>query len=83
MAKKFDKQTVERWKGIAQRWLSTSGSDVRSPAQVLEGSSAWFVAHRCGITAEAYADRSVTDGHIQTALEEIFPNVIFRDKKVY
>jgi hypothetical protein len=36
-----------------------------------------------GITREAYADRSVTDGHIQTALGKIFPAAKFLDKKVY
>lgn len=83
MTKKFNKQTVARWEMMAQRWLFASGSDVRSTSQVLSGSSAWFVADRCGILREAYADRSVTDGHIQTALEEIFSNATFRDQKVY
>lgn len=77
---KFDKATVNRWTCMAEDWLS--GRDMFRDG-ILTGAVAWGVAHRAGITAEAYADRSVTDGHIQTALEAIFPNAVFKDRKVY
>lgn len=78
---KFDKETIERWRGMARDWMHVNCEF--EPMSVLAGRDAWAVAARCGITREAYADRSATDGHIQTALEKIFPNVVFRDKKVY
>lgn len=50
---------------------------------VLTGKDAWALAHRAGVTQFCYKDRSVVDAHIQTALEQIFPNAVFKDKKVY
>ncbi len=78
---RFDGNTVERWRGMASDWLSHAGK--MTCADITTGKDAWTVAHRAGITNEAYEDRSVVDAHIQTALESIFPNAVFRDKKVY
>jgi len=77
---KFDKETVARWTKMAKEFLDARDISITS---IETGVTAWLVAHKCGITDEAYKDRTVTDGHIQTALEAIFPNAVFRDKKVY
>lgn len=52
------------------------------------GADAWTVLHKSGAYRaigdeypSGYPDYS--DGHLQTALEGIFPNVVFRDKKRY
>lgn len=82
MMARFDKQTTDRWAGMARQWLGKYHPQ-HSPNSIVQGVDAWTVAHRCGITREAYKDRTVTDGHVQTALEAIFPNVVFKDKKVY
>ena len=78
---KFSNLQIEIWRQMATDWLSRHYN--RGPSDVSEGRTAWTIAHHSGITREAYADRSVTDGHIQTALERIFPNAKFLDKKVY
>jgi hypothetical protein len=77
---KFNAQTLEHWEALAASFLASRNLSVE---QVQTGRDAWQVAHMAGITREAYADRSVTDGHIQTALEKIFPAAKFLDKKVY
>lgn len=77
---KFDKETVNRWTCLVEDYLS--GRDMFREG-ILTGADAWAVAHSAGVTREAYADRSVTDGHIQTALEGVFPNAVFKDRKVY
>lgn len=78
---KFDKATLIRWRAMAHDWVlantSTHAHDITT------GSDAWYVAHNCGITREAYADRNVTDAHIVTALKSIFPNAVFKDKYRY
>jgi hypothetical protein len=76
----FDKDTVARWKAMATAYLEPKD---HTCASVLTGAMAWSVAGNCGITREAYNDRKVVDAHIQTALETIFPNAVFKDKKVY
>lgn len=77
---KFDKATVSRWTCMAEDYLSVRDMFREG---ILTGSGAWGVASASGILREAYADRSVTDGHIQTALGVIFPKAVFRDRKVY
>lgn len=80
MTRKFDDATLERWRGYADAALtlhSYTRDDVKT------GRDAWSVAHVCGITREAYADRNVTDAHIKTALASIFPNAMFGDKYRY
>lgn len=79
---KIDALTVKRWHNMALQWLLANCPE-ELPAKVLTGRDAWAIAHKCGITDEAYRDRSVVDAHIQTALEQIFPNAVFRDAKRY
>jgi len=76
----FDKETVGRWKALANEYLIMRNL---SRFEINTGVWAWSIAHRCGITREAYNDRKVVDAHIQTALETIFPNAVFKDAKRY
>ena len=77
---KFNSETVNRWSEMAKVYLekkSLTASDIQN------GGEAWAIAHRSGISYEAYEDRTVTDAHIVTALKQIFPNAVFRDKYRY
>jgi len=76
---KIPAATVTRWEATCRNWLADT-MNLRIEAITL-GRDAWTVAHRAGITEEAYRDRSVLDAHIQTALERIFPNATFGDRK--
>jgi len=51
--------------------------------EIVTGADAWTVFSRSGVSHEVYADRTVTDGHIQTVLEKVFPNAVFKDRRVY
>jgi hypothetical protein len=82
MTRKFNDETVQYWTALASDFLAVHAPNYTRHS-VTTGSFAWTIASRCGITQEAYKDRSVTDGHIQTALEDIFPNAVFKDKKAY
>lgn len=77
---KFDNQTVNRWAEQVADYLGRLGYDI---SDVKMGAEAWDIAHRIGITKEAYKDRSVTDAHIKTALQKIFPDAVFLDKYSY
>jgi hypothetical protein len=77
---KFQANIIKLWTEEAAAWLEYRGLDL---AAIMTGRDAWAVAHAVGITREAYNDRSVTDGHIQTALAQIFPNAVFKDRKIY
>lgn len=83
---RFDATTVDRWRGMIDAYLTAQltplGEGV-TRMSIRTGSGAWAIAHNAGVTREAYADRSVIDAHIQTALERIFPNAVFKDPKVY
>ena len=79
---RFDADTIARWRGMAEGWL-TMRNDPCTTRDIKEGYRAWAIAHDCGITREAYADRTVVDAHIHTALERIFPNAVFGDAKRY
>jgi hypothetical protein len=51
---------------------------------VVTGRDAWTVAHKAGIYREALdSGRDVVDAHVQSALQVIFPNAVFKDKKRY
>jgi hypothetical protein len=51
---------------------------------ITEGWQAWRVAGKAGVLDDAFAiSRDITDGHIQTALEKIFPAAVFKDPKRY
>ena len=78
---RFDKAIIKRWQDRVNEYLMLT-SGVTSEA-IYEGAMAWNVAHKCGITEEAYADRSVVDAHIVTALRQIFPNAVFKNKYHY
>jgi len=80
---KFDSETIARWAAMADAWLAKNPFGVVERSRVLEGSNAWKVAHRAGITEEAYADRSVVDAHIVSALKQLFPNAEFKDTYSY
>ena len=77
---RFNAQTIAQWTDLATAWLAPHNL---TPAAILTGRDAWTVAARCGINDHAYSDRTVTDGHIQTALQSVFPNAVFEDRKVY
>ena len=83
---RIDAQTVDRWRGLIDAYLLTKltplGEGVTRHS-VQTGSGAWAIAHNAGVTREAYADRTILDAHIQTALERIFPHAKFNDPKVY
>ena len=79
---KFNKEILTRWKTQAADWLKDAG-DPGTADDVYLGSEAWQIAHRCGIVSEAYQDPAVVDAHIVTALKQIFPNAVFRDKYHY
>lgn len=85
---KFDQATIVRWTEMVDVWLSknfgvTDRFGITERSHVSDGTSAWTIAHRAGITQEAYEDRSVVDAHIVTALKQIFSNAKFYDKYSY
>ena len=78
---------------MADTFLSNFPDPRRSPEALLlrlnrysivSGVDAWTVAGRAGITRHAYdLGRDIHDAHIQTALQVVFPNAVFKDRKVY
>lgn len=72
---------VSQYKNMAETFLASHNLTCEA---ILTGRDAWTVAHKVGITNHAYAlSRDIYDAHIQTALEKVFPNAVFNDKKVY
>lgn len=68
---------------LAEQWLASVAPHLTRET-IATGRDAWTVAHRAGITQAAYNEgRDVVDAHIQTALERVFPNAVFRDAKRY
>lgn len=85
---KFDADTVTRWTGMVDTYIAGNFGvldryGITHRDHVADGSSAWTIAHRSGITVEAYEDRSVVDAHIVSALKQIFKNAKFQDKYSY
>jgi hypothetical protein len=85
---KFDQETIVRWTEMIDVWFSknfgiTDRFGITERSHVTDATSAWTIAHRSGITEEAYTDRSVVDAHIVTALKQLFPNAAFKDKYSY
>ena len=79
----FKADTMERWSGMCAVFLASHAAH-STLADVRTGADAWTVAHRAGVTREAYAyDRAVTDAHIKTALQRIMPNAVFKDSYRY
>lgn len=78
---RIDANTIQAWRGKAERLCAEYNLTL---ADIKTGREAWGAAHKAGITSEAYAmGRDIHDAHIQTALERIFPNAVFRDAKRY
>ena len=81
---KIQNDKVNEWKGLCSSWLQANTNAPHLTCDdITTGRDAWAIAHRSGVTNDAYKDRTVTDGHIQTALERIFPHAVFKDAKVY
>lgn len=85
---RFDNITITHWIEMVDEWFAgnyrlTDRSGITCRDHVIRGVDAWAIAHRSGITQEAYSDRTVTDGHIVTALKKIFPNAVFLDTYSY
>ena len=86
---KIPAEKVEQFRKMAANWLFNTLQ--LSTDDVLTGSDAWIVACKSGITEQCYGNTAkdipamvgVNDAHIRTALEKIFPNAVFKDKKVY
>lgn len=79
-AHKIPASTIEAWRTKAAAFLKTKGYTIDD---VKTGADAWAVANHCDMSREAYKDHDANDAHIQTALEKIFPNAVFKDKKRY
>lgn len=78
---KFDNEKVKHWGELAEKWLNEKHGI--SCVDIKMGVEAWVIAHRTGISSDAYKDDTVTDAHIKTALQKIFPNAVFKDKYHY
>lgn len=73
-------ETIARW----TKWVELEFANRKlNRHDITTGRDAWSAASLCGILKDAYADNAIRDAHIQTALERIFPNAIFRDAKHY
>ena len=74
---------IEEFTQLATEWLAENFPEM-SLADIQTGQDAWTVAHKSGITEAAYnIGRDVYDAHIQTVLEIIMTNAVFKDKKRY
>lgn len=85
---RFDADTIARWTKQMDDWLAgnfgiTDRYGITERAHVTRGADAWTLAHKVGITREAYQDRDVVDAHIVTALKRVFPNAVFQDRYTY
>jgi len=78
---KFNTETINRWTAMATEFVAEKCTGQINDE--MDGGTAWEIAHRCGITQEAYQDRTVVDAHIKTALQKIFPNAVFKDRYHY
>lgn len=80
---KINALMINKWRNMCEKWLAGSPESATC-SSIITGRDAWTVAHRAGIVQEAYAmGQDIHDAHIQTALEKIFPNAVFRDAKRY
>jgi len=84
MPQKISPTQVMRWSDrVDQAFLNISSEEPWTRLKVVTGYHAWALAHNLNIYREACEDYTVVDAHVQTALETIFPNAIFFDRKVY
>lgn len=84
----INKQTVDTWICLMDSYITSNAGvldrfAITQRSHVVRGVDAWALAGRAGILQLAYADPKIIDAHIQTALERIFPNATFLDKKRY
>lgn len=81
---KIDKDTIATWGTMIDAWLAEK-APAFTRAAITSGSDAWAVwARAVNNPLNVYrAMPDVTDGHIQTALESVFPAVTFKDAKRY
>jgi hypothetical protein len=84
----IEKHVVSAWIAKVDSWFEanygvTDRHGITDRTHVVRGVDAWSIAHRVGIMEEAYKNPKTVDAHIQTALEKVFPNVRFKDPKVY
>lgn len=77
---KLDSDFVAKWIQVVYDHLVVYNT---KREQIVDGAFAWVLAHRVGLTKEAYSDRTVVDAHIVTALKQIFPNATFKDRYSY
>ena len=85
---KIDNATIAQFRDMASEWLAAQNY---ANCDVLVGSDAWFIAGKSGILDICYGNTAkdipgipdCCDGHIQTALQAVFPNCVFRDAKWY
>lgn len=81
---RIPKDMISDWTNQVDDYLVKHSRTGATRDTVVHGALAWEIAHRAGIVQAAYAlGSSVKDGHIQTALEAIFYNADFVDKKRY
>jgi hypothetical protein len=84
----IEKHTISAWTEAVDSWFEansgvTDRHGITHRNHVVRGVDAWSIAHRVGIMEQAYKNTKTVDAHIQTALEKVFPNVKFKDPKVY
>jgi hypothetical protein len=85
---KIDSVMLEKFSNLATAWLAPQGY---TNLDVKLGSDAWHIASRAGITEICYGNTAKDlsgipdchDAHIKTALAQIFPNAVFKDKYRY
>jgi hypothetical protein len=81
---KIAADTVTAWRARCEDWLAAHPTVRATLADIKTGRDAWTVGHCSGVVREAYdMGRDIHDAHIQTALQAIFPNAVFRDAKRY
>lgn len=83
MSNRINNETIENWKKLATEYLSARNY---SRNDITTGTDAWLIFSHAINTRDnnVYADRTITDGHIQTALAKVFPNAIFKNiRKIY
>lgn len=81
---KIPQSVVDRWIAAADKFFAENPATNPATRHMVEtGVVAWALAGKLGFLNEAYSDRTITDGHIQTALGQVFPMAKFLDAKRY
>jgi hypothetical protein len=79
--KPIKRSTIAQYRAEADTFLKNHSQGLIRQ-NVVSGALAWEVAHRIGFSKWAYAN-GYSDGHIQTALGRIFPNVQLQEVRRY